>query len=299
MIITSNPDVKDVEQLDIVVNFCAAVPDDFPPAYSDSKPNSTPKSQPPRAQLPMPPLPLPTSSPTSASGPSAPSNVKPTNFLSLSLDNSTIKGTYVIDPAISIPPLLLPPLAPDETEATRKNAFLHTNNGTIDVDLFVVGSGGEDAKPKGKVHMLLKSSSGRINARLHASAPVRPPISLSAHSSNGSINIRVPRSFRGPVTVRTQYGSLKFAGELGAAVTTLNEVNGTHRAFIGDFSDWVGGRGVHGDNKGVGEDAWPGDAISVETSNGSVRFQFDTPDSEMRALGEGKGEGFFGRLLRY
>ncbi|KAJ7751543.1 hypothetical protein DFH07DRAFT_960953 [Mycena maculata] len=300
MIITSDPDVKDVdqlvkgvEQLNIVANR-AAVPDDPPPAYFDPNSNSTSKSQPLATEPPLPPLPPPSSS--TAAGPFAPPSVKPTNFLSLSRGNSSIKGTYVIDPSMTIPPFLLPPLAPDETEGTRRNAFLHTSNGAIDVDLFVVGGNGDgDVRPKGKVQMLLRSSNGGISARLHASAAARSPINFAARSSNGSINIRVPRTFRGPVTVRTKNGSMKFMGDLGAAVTTFNEVNGTHRAFIGDFSDWTGG--MVGDSKG--EDAWTGDEITVETSNGGVRFQFDGADSQTEG-GEGKEgkskSGFFGKL---
>ncbi|KAJ7637435.1 hypothetical protein B0H17DRAFT_837582, partial [Mycena rosella] len=63
----------------------------------------------------------------------------PTNFLSLSRGNRPITGTYAIDARIKIPQVLLPPLAPHDTEATRKDLSLHTTNGSIDVDVFIYG----------------------------------------------------------------------------------------------------------------------------------------------------------------
>jgi hypothetical protein len=72
----------------------------------------------------------------------------------------------VIDPRINIPQFLLPPLAADETEATRKNVFLHTTNGSIDVAIHVVG----DGDSKQKVEIALKSSNGGIATRLVCSS---------------------------------------------------------------------------------------------------------------------------------
>ncbi|KAJ7121438.1 hypothetical protein C8R44DRAFT_622750, partial [Mycena epipterygia] len=206
-----------------------------------------------------------------------PPDSKPTNFLSLSRGNGAIKGTYVIDPRLTIPPFLLPPLASDETESTRRNVHLHTSNGAIDVDLFVVGA--NDAKRR--VDVLLKSSNGAITARLHAPTTARPPIHLRAHTSNGAITVHLPRAFRGPLTVRTRHGSVRFSDALTADLTTLGEADGTHRCFVGTWGE-------------AGE--WAGDKIDVETSNGSVKFAYDAEPRGGDGKEKGKGS-FFGRFL--
>jgi hypothetical protein len=94
--------------------------------------------------------------------PAVPDTVKPINLLSVSRPNGSIKGTYVIDPDIKIPQSLLPPLAADETEATRRNAYFHAKNGSIKVDIFIVG----DADSKHPADILIDSSNGSIKTKL-------------------------------------------------------------------------------------------------------------------------------------
>ncbi|KAK7046445.1 hypothetical protein R3P38DRAFT_2873838 [Favolaschia claudopus] len=271
MILTPDSDVKAKEigqQSDVIVNRAEAVTDDPPPAYS--RPSPAPGS----AATNTPNSPLP------------PDSVKPTNFLSLHRSNTPIKGVYVIDPTIKIPPPMLPPLAQDETEATRRNVYLQTSNGTVDVELFVVAgtSGGNEVKQK--VNMFVRSSNGAIITKLHAGPiPSRPPINLTALTSNGSVNIHLPRSFRGPLTIRTRNGSIRFSDALNADLTTFNEVNQTRRCFIGDFADWT-------------EEGWAGDEVSIESSNGSIRLQYDAESpSDAGSKGSGKSKGLFARLL--
>ncbi|KAJ7036703.1 hypothetical protein C8F04DRAFT_463730 [Mycena alexandri] len=278
MIITVDSDVKDIQQLDIIVNR-ATVADDPPPAYTNDSSDNDSKSPPPppgtAESLPPPFL-------------SVPNTAKPTNFLSLSRGNQPIKGTYVIDPRIKIPQFLLPALAADETESTRRNAFLHTSNGSIDVALFVVGDGDH----KQKVNVLLKSSNGSIVAKLHTSdTSTRPPVKVCAKSSNGTVTIHLPRSFRGPVTLRTNNGTARFSDAVAADLITFTEANRTRRSFIGDFADWT-------DQPAE----WVGDEVEVETSNGNIRLQYVDGGDETNGGGgeEGKGKNkgtFLGRLF--
>ncbi|KAJ6571394.1 hypothetical protein B0H19DRAFT_988003 [Mycena capillaripes] len=261
----SDVKLKDVGETDVVVNR-AVVPDDSPPAYFHSE------SQVVVSPAEVPPPPIPTTS-------------KPTNFLSLSRGNESIKGTYVIDPRIKIPQFLLPPLAADETEVTRRNVFLHTSNGSINVDFFVVG----DGDSKQKVDILLKSSNGSVSAKLHASHTARPPVNLKAQSSNGAITLHIPRSFRGPLTICSRNGSIRFSDALSADLTTFNEVNRTRRCFVGDFSDWADQ-----------PEGWMGDEVNVESLNGSVKIHYDAETSRGATDGGSKGKGkstFLGRLL--
>ncbi|KAJ6517460.1 hypothetical protein C8R47DRAFT_1063145 [Mycena vitilis] len=197
---------------------------------------------------------------------------KPVNFLSLSRPQGSIKGAYFIDPRIRISQSLLPPLAADETEATRRNAYLHTSHGSIKVDLSLIG----DGKAKGKVDIFLRSERKGIKARLHASDGTRPSLRLKVQSRN-SIALQIPRSFRGPVIVRTRKGTVRVSDALAAHFTTFSEVNHTHRCFIGDFSDWI-----------VDSEAWTGDEIEVESTHGKLKLQ-DEP--EMKSKHKAKAAG--------
>ncbi|KAJ6575973.1 hypothetical protein DFH09DRAFT_1150137 [Mycena vulgaris] len=256
--ITLNSNPKDTAQLDIVVNRAPSGPDKSPPAY------------------------FPLDAQASALGalPSIPATVsdahKPTNFLSMSRTNDSIKGTYVIDPRIKIPASVLPTLVPKESEATRRNVFLHTKNGTINVDLFIV----DDVDAKGnKVEMMLTSSNGTVTARIHAASSARTPFHLIAQSSNGDVTLYLPQSFRGPLTLRTRNGSIRISNALAATTTMFGEADHTRRCFVGDFSDWT-------------EDiTWAGDEVHVESANGNVKLQYNA-----EAPGE-KGKGLFGRLF--
>ncbi|KAF7350169.1 hypothetical protein MVEN_01319400 [Mycena venus] len=289
MIIPQDSDskLKDFEQTDVTVNR-APVQDDTPPAYSNSQSDAQPVTKAKPTDTSLPPIPA----------------VKPTNFVSLSRGNNSIKGTYVIDPCIKIPQPMLPPLAADETEATRRNMHLHTSNGSIDVDLFVVG----DGKYKQKVNISLKSSNGSIVARLvryidallisaqsvlnnrsvqNTPAIISPPINLKAQTSSGTVTIHVPRGFRGPVLLTTRNGSVRFSDTLSADLTTFNEVNHTRRYFIGDFSDWT---------ETDQSEGWMGDELGIETSNGNIELQY-AAEASSDTGSKGKGKGLFARLL--
>ncbi|KAJ7488145.1 hypothetical protein FB451DRAFT_1529256 [Mycena latifolia] len=197
---------------------------------------------------------------------------RPTNLLLLDRGNSPLKGSYVIDPRIVISQALLPPLAPDEE---RRNAVLRTTAGPIDVDLSVVGEAG--CKP---VEVLIESGNGTIAARLHAADFARPPLRVRVQSAHGHMAVHLPRSFRGPVTLRTRSPTVRLSAPLAAEITPLSEADNTRRCFIGDFSAYTDA------------EAWAGDELRVESSAyGSVRFSFDDEPkaSSLPAMGVNGG----------
>lgn len=53
-------------------------------------------------------------------------------------NNSSIKDTFTIDPALQIPLNFLAPLSESETEEDRKNLKLLTRNGPINVDIYLL-----------------------------------------------------------------------------------------------------------------------------------------------------------------
>ncbi|KAJ7152025.1 hypothetical protein C8R46DRAFT_483278 [Mycena filopes] len=260
MLIASDSNLKDVAQGSDVVANRAQVPEESPPAYAGSQ-------QPAGPSIPLP--------------PPIPNTVKPANFLSLSRTNATIKGTYVVDPCLKIPPFLLPPLGEGETEETRRNVHLETTNAPIDTVLFIVGDGGQ--KEPQRVDILLKTTHGSIKASVHAAAtPTRPAINLTLDTLYAPVVLRLPRSFRGPVTLRTQYAAVTFSDALTTNLTTFNELDNTHRCFVGDFADWA-------ENPA----AWRGDEVNVVTSPASIKLKYDVEADQ----GGAKRSGFWGRLF--
>ncbi|KAJ7206478.1 hypothetical protein GGX14DRAFT_367051 [Mycena pura] len=191
--------------------------------------------------------------------PKTPVTVKPRNFLFVKRDTD-IRGTYVIDPRIKIPQFMLPPLAAGQTEATRQNVFLHAGKGGagINVDLFVLG----DANTKRSLNMFLGSKNGSITAKLHAASTARPPIHITAKAAHG-ITLHLPRTFRGPVTVRNT-GSIRISEHLRADMMPLSEANDTMRYFVGTLEDWTD------------ESKWAGDEVVLDNCGlGSVILQYD------------------------
>ncbi len=63
----------------------------------------------------------------------------PTHRRMFSRSDSSIKGTFTVNPFLKIPAEILPPLRRNETEVDRKNLRLEVENGGIDVDLYIVG----------------------------------------------------------------------------------------------------------------------------------------------------------------
>ncbi|KAJ7206476.1 hypothetical protein GGX14DRAFT_367126 [Mycena pura] len=197
--------------------------------------------------------------------PTTPVTVKPTNFLFVKRDTgfTGIRDTYVIDPRIKIPQSMLSPLAAGQTEATRQNVFLHAGKGCtgINVDLFVLG----DTNTKRSLNMFLESLNGSITAKLHAASTVRPPIHITAKAACG-ITLHLPRTFRGPVTVRntSNWSSIRISEHLKAGMMPLSEANGTWRYFVGTLEGWTD------------ESKWAGDEVRLENCGGwDVKLQYD------------------------
>jgi len=76
-------------------------------------------------------------------------NVQPCNFVSVSRRDSSIKGTWLLDPMLSIPSDLLPPLLEGESEKTRKNLSLQTKDGSIIANIFVLLTTAEELQKMG------------------------------------------------------------------------------------------------------------------------------------------------------
>ncbi|KAJ6501167.1 hypothetical protein C8R47DRAFT_1109070 [Mycena vitilis] len=218
------------------------------------------------------------------------------NHYSLTRANNAIIGTYVVDPRLDVLPTCIEeplPGAPQRLslpaashpEAKKSNLFLCTANGSISVDLHIVGDAppASGSGPAGegkqkeeeekveekkveeeKVDILMKSVNGAINVKLHASRTLRPAFKLTAVTSNGTITVQLPRSFYGRLTLRTHNGIVEIDDAL-AKTTNLSgmgrEISWSVRPSQNGAASAEGGGG--------------GDEVSLESINGHVKVQYD------------------------
>ncbi|KAK7061105.1 Rho-type GTPase activating protein Rga1 [Paramarasmius palmivorus] len=199
--------------------------------------------------------------PTGGSKP-FPSTVKPSNYV-LVHQRSSVDGIYGIDASLQIPDNLLPPIDPDAPEELRQNLHVASKNGSVDVEVYIL----PDAKPcdgRKKVVLETRSSNGA-----HRGETSNPPFALTSFSQNGSVHVRIPRSFRGTLYLSTLHGHVKLSEEVSAQASLLRDSDGTARYLIGPF-----------------ENAEAGDEVHAESKNGSVRVMYDdeTVESVLKGL---------------
>jgi len=201
---------------------------------------------------------------------------KPTNFLSLILKDKPIRGCYVIDPQMEIPPNLLPPLNSGETDQERKNLYLRTKDGSIDADIWLIGQ--EEATPRSgrRTTLSLSSADGSITAKVNA-VKVVAPFLLDIYSRDGRVTVLLPRSFHGSLLLTTRH-STKLSDDLLQQSTMLSTVEHTRRYFVGDVSHRL-----------FGND-WNGDELKVVSRDGRIMIRYKD-EAELPKI------GFFSRIF--
>ena len=112
---------------------------------------------------------------------------------------------------------------------------------------------------------------------------VRLAVRLSTRSSNGPVRVQLPRSFRGPIRIKSINGSTRFSAAMQAHLTVFSELDNVQRSFLGNFnpSQWDIGA------------TWEGDELSIDSKNGSVNISFDDESQGSTA----RGQSFISRLL--
>ena len=83
-------------------------------------------------------------------------DIKSCNFVSLSRQNESVSGSWIIDPSMMVPPALMPPLLSNENEETRKNILLSSHNGSVDAQVYVLAS---QVEPQRRNRVLIETSS--------------------------------------------------------------------------------------------------------------------------------------------
>ncbi|EGO03348.1 hypothetical protein SERLA73DRAFT_174804 [Serpula lacrymans var. lacrymans S7.3] len=194
--------------------------------------------------------------------PSQPPILKPTNFLYLSNNDRSIKGCYTINPFMTIPSSLLPPLAEGTSPNDRKNLDLQVKDGSIDVDIWLARPEESDLAgvPKNRATLYLKSKDGSVTARVrNVNTPV--PFLLNVYAKDGSVTICLPQAFQGPMSLTTKNGSISLSNPLLEASTALAQIDSTRRYFVGDLS-------------AIRDEEWNGDELKAESKDGSIKVKF-------------------------
>jgi hypothetical protein len=110
------------------------------------------------------------------------------------------------------------------------------------------------------------------------------PFHLNITGCHGSVNVALPRTFQGPMTIYSSHGSVKFSDDVSERMGHHNEIDNTRRCFVGDLS-------LLSDDD---DDGWKGDEVNIRTEHSSVKVRFvDEPEPEIPT---GKA-GLISRLL--
>lgn len=216
---------------------------------------------------------------------------QPTNFVYMDVPNNKIRGSYNIDPTMSIPASLLPPKVAALPESERKNLHLFSKNGSVEADVMVRSANEErDAKRQKRATLAAGSSNGSVNLRVRRAegdiifGKGPTPVQISAASRNGTVRVSLPPGFTGPMMLTTHNGSIKLSPTISARISTDTHDKHTKRCFVGDMSLYDG-------------DGWYGDELVVEANNGSVWVNETDESQDIECTGKGKGKGLFSKLF--
>ncbi|CAE6473786.1 unnamed protein product [Rhizoctonia solani] len=275
-----------------------------PPPYTPSSPFTTSGDQKP--------LPTPPASSAGDYEPRLPQGLPPPcNHLIQRRSNDSVKGTWHVDPAMSIPDALLASMEdfdgkwneadqkarkernklekkgkrrsdnlPAVPNAIRPNLMLSSDNGSVDAKVHVISSDGE---PRTGL-IVAEGRNGSVVLDIKTYTP--HPLRIYALSENGSVRVRVPSTFEGAVVATSKHGSIKISDPIKNRMTTFSGVADTTRAFIGDWQAAGFGSSPSSSTPGSNDDpplpstvsdpflGWSGPLIHIASRNGSVNLSY-------------------------
>ncbi|TFK20662.1 hypothetical protein FA15DRAFT_707907 [Coprinopsis marcescibilis] len=240
---------------------------------------------------------LPPTSPPPASPSSPPPSMAPgsgsqfqpaTNCVCIRKINKAITGKWVINPRLAMP---YPSLNPNTSEPNgsysmptsglngslfsgvspkgssvgeqklrnERNLWLETRNGGISADVTILEK--QAGKPCEKIILVAKTVNGEVRFQLHDPEGRTAKVKVELSTVNGTINIKIPRSFRGTVVSTTNNGRTKLSDPVESRVfqDQRDSFENVARVFIGEYD----------------EHQTTYDELRVETRNGSIKIQYD------------------------
>ncbi|KAL5478691.1 hypothetical protein ACEPAI_1968 [Sanghuangporus weigelae] len=237
----------------------------------------------------------------SSSGRERPVNIMSTNFTKIKRENSSIKGTFVVDAGLTIPDELLSTLpasastsnSPDEVAQgpiqaeAKKNLYLESINSSITADVWLVDDETEASHKDlmRRAELELRSRNGSINLKLDSTTS--RPFSLIIKSKNATATVALPSDFVGPLTLYTVNGSVSLSSAMESRLVIFSEDNGTRKCFVGDYrrAGYTGGQ------------RWAGSVAEIGSVNGRVKLSFVDEVDPSASSSVSDGGGFFRRLF--
>lgn len=98
-----------------------------------------------------------------------PPSIEATNFVQMIRKEGSVKGTWIIDPTLVIPPALLPPLPDGAAEGDRKNLHLQSKEGSVYGDVYIKPTSYEvlsTMKRSGKISIYGMSKEGKVELKI-------------------------------------------------------------------------------------------------------------------------------------
>ena len=93
----------------------------------------------------------------------------------------------------------------------------------------------------------------------------RFPLDISAATTNGRVDLYLPRSFNGPLRIKLNNGRLRYSNAVDAMITNFSDVQGMRRSYLGPL-----------DTSHMDRDAkWEGDELYAQSSNGNINIYFN------------------------
>ncbi|KAJ6478572.1 hypothetical protein C8R47DRAFT_1138877 [Mycena vitilis] len=183
----------------------------------------------------------------------APPDIKPSNYISLTRRLGEVKGTFVLDPTLHLPPSMQVP-------NNKLHLSLSALMGEVAAVVYVVGSA---AASTSKTRMEVTSTMGTTRLEIHA-PDHRAPISVSVSARLGEAILLLPRSFRGPLNVSATLGEITISSALRAGTVMFGD-----RMFVGHWTE-----------EEVKQKAWAGDEASISSSLGTVYVGYDDDEKK-------------------
>jgi hypothetical protein len=94
----------------------------------------------------------------------------------------------------------------------------------------------------------------------------RLPLNIFAATTNGRVDLYLPRSFNGPLRIKLGIGRLRYSNAVAAMITTFSDdEQGMRRSYLGTL-----------DTSQMDRDAkWEGDEVYAQSSTSNINIYFD------------------------
>ena len=101
----------------------------------------------------------------------------------------------------------------------------------------------------------------------------RLPLDIFAATTNGRVDLYLPRSFNGPLCIKLGHGRLRYSNAVAAMITTFSDQQGVRRSYLGTL-----------DTSPMDQNAkWEGDELYAQSSVGNVNIYFDDEVDQLKS----------------